>query len=148
MNENLSNHAAKGPGSMETELRLRIVVEKPPPGTDFGLQEGKGRDYKTVEKQRSKGKNLTFTCTVMVKDNREDGLPNFLGPMAQGPSGDRFLYLDIGQYAGQKDSPWSRRLKVSYFFFPSLNRSSIIGVSAGRGMRFKSTISPSTTNSM
>jgi hypothetical protein len=97
---------------METKLRLRIVLEKPPPGVDFGLQEGKGRDYKTVDKQRSKGKNLTFTCTVTVKDNREDGLPNFLGPMAQGPSGARFIYLDIGEYAGQTNCPWSRRLKV------------------------------------
>ena len=37
---------------------------------------------------------------------------------------------------------------LHYLFVPSLNRSSIIGVSTGRGMRFRSTISPSTTNSM
>jgi hypothetical protein len=30
----------------------------------------------------------------------------------QGPAGERFVYLDIGTYAGQKDSCWSRRLKV------------------------------------
>ncbi len=39
-------------------------------------------------------------------------------------------------------------LALSGAFLPSLNLSSTIGVSGGRGMRFKSTISPSTTNSM
>jgi hypothetical protein len=97
---------------LETSLLLRIVLEKPPPGVDFGLQEGKGRDYKTVQTQRSKGGDLTFTCTVTVKDKREDGLPNFLGPLTQGPPTDRFIYFDIGQFAGQKDSCWNRRLKI------------------------------------
>jgi hypothetical protein len=97
---------------VEAELRLRIILERPPAGVDFGLQEGKGHDYKTVHKQRSKGKDLAFDCTVMVRDNREDGLPNFLGPLTQGPPTDRFLYIDIGQSAGQKDCPWNRRLKI------------------------------------
>jgi hypothetical protein len=30
----------------------------------------------------------------------------------QGPTGERFVYLDIGTYAGQKETPWSRRLKI------------------------------------
>jgi hypothetical protein len=38
--------------------------------------------------------------------------PEFTGPLVQGPPGDRFIYLDIGTYAGQADSCWSRRLKV------------------------------------
>jgi hypothetical protein len=59
---------------MEAELHLRIVLEKPPAGVDFGLQEGKGHAYKTVQIQRSNGGNLTFDCTVTVKDNRKDGL--------------------------------------------------------------------------
>ena len=97
---------------MDTDLRLRIVLEKPPVGVDFGLQEGKGHDYKTVQRQRSRGKNLIFDCTVTVKDNRDDGLPNFLGPLTQGPPTDRFIYFDIGQFAGQKDCCWNRRLKI------------------------------------
>ncbi len=98
---------------MQAELHLRIVLEKPPAGVDFGLQEGKGHEYKTIQTQRSKGRNLTFDSTVTVKDNREDGLPNFLGPLTQGPPTDRFIYFDIGQFAGQKDCCWSRRLKIS-----------------------------------
>src|SRR5579872_7284952 len=39
-------------------------------------------------------------------------------------------------------------LRLNYFLFPSSNRWSIIGVSGGRGIRFKLTISPSTTSSM
>jgi hypothetical protein len=98
---------------MELELKLRIVLEEPPRGVDFGLQLGKGADYQTIQKQqRSKGKDLSFNCSVSVKDNRADGLPNFLGPLAQGPPTGRFVYIDIGQYAGQKDTGWSRRIKV------------------------------------
>lgn len=66
---------------METEVRLRIVLVDPPAGVDFGVQDGKGNDYTTIQKQRSKGADLTFEFTVTVKDNREDGLPNFLGSL-------------------------------------------------------------------
>ena len=97
---------------MELELKLRIVLEGPPPGVDFGLQSGKGNDYQTIQKQRSRGKDLSFDGSVTVKDNRADGLPNFLGPLAQGPPTARFIYVDVGQYAGQKDTGWARRMKI------------------------------------
>ena len=97
---------------METELLLRIVLVAPPAGVDFGLQNGKGRDYRTIQKQRSKGADLSFDCTVTVKKNRDDGLPNFLGPLTQGPVTGRFIYIDIGKVAGQSDSWWERRIKV------------------------------------
>lgn len=96
----------------EAEVRLRIVLVAPPAGVDFGIQEGKGNDYRTIQKQRSKDADLAFEFTVIVKDNREDGLPNFLGPLAQGPATGRFIYVDIGTYAGQSASPWGRRIKV------------------------------------
>ena len=97
---------------MEAELNLRIVLETPPAGVDFGLQSGKGNDYETIHKQRSRGKDLAFDFAVTVKNNRSDGLPNFLGPFAQGPLTNRFIYIDVGQYAGQADSIWARRIKV------------------------------------
>ncbi|TNV71590.1 hypothetical protein FGO68_gene15034 [Halteria grandinella] len=96
----------------EADVRLRIVLVDPPPGVDFGVQEGKGNDYTTIQKQRSKGADLTFEFTVTVKDNRDDGLPNFLGPLTHGPTTGRFIYIDIGTYAGQLDSCWDRRLKI------------------------------------
>jgi Family of unknown function (DUF5990) len=97
---------------MEVELRLGIVLEAPPSGVDFGVQDGKGSDYTTIQKQRSKGADLTFKFTVKVKDNRDDGLPNFLGPLTHGPAMGRFIYIDIGKLAGQSDSCWERRIKV------------------------------------
>jgi hypothetical protein len=96
---------------MERELTLRIILEGPPPGVDFGLQQGRGAAYETVQKQRSGTKDPSFEFTVQAKPDK-DGNPNFLGPFVQGPSGARFVYIDIGAYAGQTDTPWSRRLKV------------------------------------
>ena len=97
---------------MEVDLRLRIVLEAPPSGVDFGLQEGKGNRYETIQKQTSKGKDLSFDCTVTVKDKRDDGLPNILGTLTQGPPTGRFIYIDVGKLAGQKDCVWERRIKV------------------------------------
>jgi hypothetical protein len=96
---------------MESEITLRIVLEKPPAGVDFGVQKGHGNDYETFQTQRSKDANLQFEFVVRVKEGK-DGQPNFLGPFAQGPANARFVYLDIGTYAGQKNTPWSRRLKI------------------------------------
>jgi hypothetical protein len=79
---------------------------------DFGLQHRKGSGYQTIQTQRSKGADLRFDCKVTVKDNREDGVPNFLGPLTQGPATARFIYIDIGRLAGQRDCEWERRLKV------------------------------------
>jgi hypothetical protein len=94
----------------ENDIRLRIVLESPPPGVDFGLQYGHGSDYQTVQTQRSKGKDLVFNFTVRVKSGRS--MPSLLGPFVQGPTDGRFVYIDIGTYAGQTDTCWSRRLKV------------------------------------
>ena len=97
---------------MVLELRLRIILESPPAGVDFGLQQGKGTSYRTIQTQRSDGDDLTFDGTVTAKGDRGDGPPNFLGPLTQGPPGGRFLYIDIGKSAGQADSGWERRMKV------------------------------------
>ena len=97
---------------MERELVLRIVLEKPPAGVDFGLQKGQGRDYETVQKQRSTAKDLSFDFTVGVKASRKGAAPTFVGPFAQGPPAERFVYIDIGSCAGQTGTPWSRRLKI------------------------------------
>ena len=96
---------------MERELTLRIILEAPPAGVDFGLQEGRGNDYKTVQTQRSKTGDLIFTFTVRAKPGA-NGAPTFLGPFTQGPPHERFVYIDIGTCAGQTGTMWSRRLKV------------------------------------
>ena len=97
---------------MESDLPIRFVLVEPPPGIDFGIQRGSGSRYETLFVQRSKQGDLVFDFTLTVADNRVDGLPNFKGPFAQGPPMGRFIYVDVGTYAGQTDTPWSRRIKV------------------------------------
>ena len=93
-------------------MKLRLILLAPPAGIDYGLQSGQGPGYATVQTQRSVGKDLRFEFSVEVKSGAKKGLPDFRGPVVQGPSGGRFVYIDIGTYAGQKNTPWSRRLKI------------------------------------
>ena len=94
------------------DLTLRIVLERPTAGVDFGLQSGHGSAYEIAQKQRSTGQDLKFELTVAVKPGGKDSLPHFSGPFVQGPAGDKFVYINIGTYAGQTNTPWSRRLKI------------------------------------
>jgi uncharacterized protein DUF5990 len=80
---------------MERKVTLRIIVERPPGDVDFGVQEGHGSDFKTVQKQRFTNEDLRFEFPIRVKEGK-NRWPNFLGPFAQGPANNRFVYLDIG----------------------------------------------------
>jgi hypothetical protein len=97
---------------MARELKLRIIVEGPPPGVDYALQKGSGSAYETEQKQRSEGSDLAFEFAPAVRDGVSDAMAALAGPFIQGPRGQRFVYLDIGTCAGQIDSIWSRRLKI------------------------------------
>lgn len=93
-------------------LKLRIILQTPPPNVHFGLQKGSGNDYQTEQIQRSTVGDLYFNLAIEVKgDPQKDELPGFKGPYVQGPAGGKFLYIDIGTYAGRVDA-WSRRLKI------------------------------------
>lgn len=96
------------------EITLRLTLEKPTAGVDFALQQGRGRPFTTVQKQRSNGRDLKFEFQVTVKTGK-NGAPDFGGPFVQGAAGERFFYVNIGSYAGQTETPWSRRLKVPLY---------------------------------
>ena len=96
---------------MNQELSIRIILESPPVGVDFGIQKGSGNKYETIFKQRSGKEDLCFEFKISVKENQAS-LPDFKGPYVQGPSNERFIYVDIGTAAGQFDSVWTRRLKI------------------------------------
>ena len=96
---------------MKPELIVRIILESPPSGVDFGLQKGKGSDYETIQKQQSNGANLQFDFNIDIKTNGGQQIV-FRGPYVQGPPSGQFIYIGIGTYAGQKDSLWGRRLKI------------------------------------
>lgn len=98
---------------MGSELSLQIILVKPTKDVVFGLQKGSGNNYETVQKQISTGDELPFTFSITVKGDRtKDSLPKLSGSFVQGSGDNKFVYIDIGTYAGQFDSSWSRRLKV------------------------------------
>ena len=97
---------------MEIEVPIQLVLADPPDGVDFGIQKGSGARYETLFVQRRGRNDIRFRFSITAKDNRNDGLPNFLGPYAQGTPAARFFYVDIGSYAGQKNTVWARRIKV------------------------------------
>ena len=92
---------------MDQTGKLRIVIESPPAGVDYALQKGSGANYETVQKQRSTGQDLVFEFEPRIREHVGLG-----GPFVQGPPSHRFVYIDIGTYAGQADSRWGRRLKI------------------------------------
>lgn len=77
----------------------------------WGLQKGKGSDYETVQKQNATSGDLVFEFIAGVKLT-DDGITDFFGPYVHGKRGERFVYLDIGTYAGETNSIWGRRLKI------------------------------------
>lgn len=98
---------------MESTITLQIILVKPTPGVMFGLQKGSGSNYETVEKQIPVSNDLSFKFTITVKGDRsKDKYPKFSGSFVQGPADNKFVYIDIGTYAGQPDTIWSRRLKI------------------------------------
>src|SRR5258708_37393363 len=97
---------------MDPEVKLRVVLERPPTGVNFGLQKGRGSAYETIQTQSSEGKDLSFQFSVGVKAGGNPAVPVLLGPFVQGPADQRFVYIGVGTYAGQLDSCWSRRLKI------------------------------------
>jgi len=97
---------------MNSELSIRIVLVDPPAGIDYGIQHGSGSNYDTLFVQQKKRDDVTFDFSISVTESKKDASPNFLGPIVQGPPGGRFVYVDVGTYAGQKNTPWSRRMKI------------------------------------
>src|SRR5271165_3116877 len=97
---------------MSESLTLWIVLQKPPLNVDFGLQKGSGNKYETVQTKRSESSDLLFKLTAEIKGNKQkDSMPGFGGPFVQGASPDKFIYIDVGSYAGQTSFPGGR-LKI------------------------------------
>ena len=107
---------------MERELLLRIIVVNSPMGVLFGLQEGKGGQYRTIQHQEGGNDPLRFELAVTIRNNSRS-IPDFFGEHVQGGPNERFIYLDIGTYAGQKNTEFSRRLKIPLYTIdrPTIN---------------------------
>ncbi len=83
---------------MNHELSLKIVLETPPAGIDFGIQKGSGSKFETIQRQKSGNRDLEFEITIILKNNKSSY--DFYGPFVQGVSGERFIYIDIGTFCG------------------------------------------------
>ena len=94
------------PRADQTEIRARIVIEQPVRGVLHSLQEG---DDKPLDPKRSQaGEPLAFDFPLRIAPG-----PKFFGPQVrrEGPVR-RFVYIRIGTSAGDRSSPWTRRMKI------------------------------------
>lgn len=96
----------------QVELRLRIVIERPVTGVLYSLQ---AKDDRPLDAKASRaGEALTFECPLRIAPG-----PKFFGEQVrrEGPVR-RFVYIRIGQSAGDAASPWSRRMKIDIHDIP------------------------------
>lgn len=93
----------------QVEVRARIVIGRPVAGVLHSLQE----DDKPLDPKTSKaGEPLTFDFPLRIERTPEGGA-KFFGPQVRREGKERrFVYIRIGQSAGQCLSPWSRRMKI------------------------------------
>lgn len=95
--------------SAPDDLALRIIVEDPLPGVALALQRGSdGFELPSI----ATAAQVAFDFSVRVGQPQANGQPTFLGPYTQGSPATRFIYITVGQRAGQPTSPWDRRAKI------------------------------------
>jgi hypothetical protein len=90
----------------DTVVTFRIVIKQPVPGVLYSLQ---SKDGEPLDPKASpKGQPLTFVFPVRVAPG-----PRFSGDQIRREGAERrFVYVRIGQMAGDASSPWSRRMKI------------------------------------
>ena len=91
----------------QVEIPLRIVIENPVPGVLHSLQ---AKDGHPLDPKRSNAsESLSFDFPIRLAPG-----PKFFGDQVrrEGPQR-RFVYIRIGQSAGDFTSPWSRRMKIN-----------------------------------
>ncbi|WP_211886491.1 DUF5990 family protein [Plastoroseomonas hellenica] len=90
----------------QTVIDFRIIIEQPVIGVLHSLQ---AKDELPLDPKYSReGEPLVFDFPVRVGPG-----PKFLGDQVrrEGPER-RFVYIRVGQLAGDPSSPWSRRMKI------------------------------------
>jgi len=94
----------------DTPITLRLVIADPVPGVRYSLQE----DDAPFEPVTAGDAPLSFEVPVRLS---ADG--RLLGPFVrrEGPER-RFVYIRIGQSAGDHASPWTRRAKIDIHDIP------------------------------
>lgn len=96
----------------QTEIRMRLVVESPVPGVMHSLQDKKGAPVDA--KASAAGESLAFDFPIRIAPGRK-----FYGDQVRSEGPDRrFVYVAVGQPAGERPSRWSRRMKIDIHTIP------------------------------
>lgn len=93
---------------MKVDIPFRVTVTDPLPGVAMQVQRGKNE---LLPPTSSSHDSLVFDFEISVDVSGDT--PNFLGKYSQGPKQDRFVYVNSGTYAGQRETGWARRAKLS-----------------------------------
>lgn len=94
----------------DTPMTLRLTIADPVPGVRYSLQ----KDDAPFEPVAAADAPLSFDVPIRLSD---DG--RFLGPFVRREGKDRrFVYIRIGQAAGDHASEWSRRAKIDIHDIP------------------------------
>lgn len=99
----------------DTAVILRLTIADPVPGVAYSLQD---KDNHPIDPVIAGEGPLSFDVPVRLSaDNR------WLGPFVrrEGPER-RFVYIAIGQSAGDPGSEWSRRAKIDIHNMPQALR--------------------------
>lgn len=110
---------------MKYQVPVRVTVTNPLAGVALQVQKGKDE---LLPPSSVTGSEISFEFDITV-DITDDRL-NFLGIYTQGPKDARFLYVNSGKYAGQTNTAWARRAKLSLL---SINKKQIQEVVAMPG---------------
>jgi hypothetical protein len=90
------------------EIPFRVVVQKPLSGVAMRVQRGRDELLDPIS-TTADAIAFEFDMTVDIDGDQ----PNFLGKYSQGPKDARFVYVNSGTYAGQHQTLWARRAKLS-----------------------------------
>jgi hypothetical protein len=94
----------------DTPIILRLTIADPLPGLRYSLQ----KDEAPFEPVTATEAALSFEVPIRLSDDNR-----MLGPFVrrEGPAR-RFVYIRIGQSAGDHASEWSRRAKIDIHDIP------------------------------
>ena len=92
--------------SGEVTIPMRIVIESPVVAVRHSLQTKDGRPFDA--KESASGEALSFDFPVRLAPG-----PKFFGDQVRREGAERrFVYICVGQSAGDMSSPWTRRMKI------------------------------------
>jgi hypothetical protein len=106
---------------MKHQVHFRVIVAKPLAGVAMQVQRGKDEP---LPPSAVSGSAISFEFDITVDVTA--GPPNFLSKYARGPKDARFVYVNSGKYAGQTDTDWARRAKLSLMAITSKQIQEII----------------------